>query len=126
MSCTGSRRMSEILWRTSVNPAAEWRRAGEICARFATVAPMTTQLKLFRSERTEPLSRRPADPAYIRKSLARLLRIAREAQIMPWSEAETESWEKLFPELAASLPADEGAELTSEFRSELARLRSIP
>lgn len=81
------------------------------------------QLKLFGSERPEPPSR-PSDPAYIRKSLGRLLRIARQAQIMPWSKAETESWEKLFPQLAASLPADEATELTSEFRSELFRLRS--
>jgi hypothetical protein len=83
------------------------------------------QLKLFRSERVEPLPGRPSDPAYIRKSLSRLLRVAREAQIMPWSDAETESWEKLFPDLAASLPAEEAAELISEFRSELARLRLV-
>ena len=43
---------------------------------------------------------------------------------MPWSDAETESWEKLFPELAASLPPEEAEALMSEFRSELARLRS--
>ena len=43
---------------------------------------------------------------------------------MPWSDAETESWEKLFPELAGSLPSEEAEVLTSEFRSELARLRS--
>lgn len=81
------------------------------------------QLKLFRAEHGQAQPR-PSDPTYVRKSLNRLLRLAREAQIMPWSEAETESWEKLFPELAASLPADEAATLTTEFRSELARLRS--
>jgi hypothetical protein len=81
-----------------------------------------SQLKLFRSERAEPP--RPTEPAYIRKSLNRLLRLAREAQIMPWSEGETESWEKLFPELAASLPAEEAAELMAQFKIELERLRS--
>ena len=81
------------------------------------------QLPLFHRDRDQP-ERRPPDLAYIRKSLNRLLRLAREAQIMPWSEAETESWEKLFPELAASLPTDEADGLTSEFRSELSRLRS--
>jgi hypothetical protein len=81
-----------------------------------------SQLPLFRPERAEP-AQRPPDLAYIRKSLNRLLRLAREAQIMPWSESETESWEKLFPELAASLPAEEAEILISEFRSELARLR---
>ena len=75
-----------------------------------------SQLPLFRPERAEP-ERRAPDLAYIRKSLNRLLRVAREAQIMPWSESETKSWEKLFPELAASLPTDEAQELTSEFRS---------
>ena len=82
-----------------------------------------SQLPLFRPKQAEP-EQRPPDLAYIRKSLSRLLRLAREAQIMPWSEGETESWEKLFPELAASLPAEEAEEITSEFRAELARLRS--
>jgi hypothetical protein len=82
-----------------------------------------SQLPLFRITQDEEHSR-PSDPTYIRKSLSRLLRLAREAEIMPWSESETESWEKLFPELAASLPADEAAELIAEFKIELERLRS--
>ena len=82
-----------------------------------------SHLPLFRPERSEPV-RRPPDLTYVRKSLNRLLRLAREAQIMPWSTSETESWERLFPELAASLPAEEAQELTAEFRAELARLRS--
>ncbi len=82
-----------------------------------------TQLPLFRAEPAET-ERRPPDLAHIRKSLDRLLRLAREAQILPWSEGETASWEKLFPLLAASLPAEEAETLVSEFRSELVRLRS--
>jgi hypothetical protein len=82
-----------------------------------------SQLPLFRPGGAEP-PHCASDTGYIRKSLNRLLRLAREAQIMPWSEGEAQSWEKLFPELAASLPADEAEALTSEFRSELARLRS--
>jgi hypothetical protein len=82
-----------------------------------------SQLPLFSTERAEPEQRSP-DLAYIRRSLNRLLRLAREAQIMPWSEGETESWEKLFPKLAASLPAEEAEALMSEFRNELTRLRS--
>lgn len=81
------------------------------------------QLPLFSSKRTDT-PQRPSDPDYVRKSLNRLLRIAREAQIMPWSEAETESWERQFPLLAASLPPEEAEALTSEFRRELARLRA--
>jgi hypothetical protein len=86
---------------------------------------MNHQLPLFRPKGSET-PHRPSDTAYIRKSLSRLLRLAREAQIMPWSKAEAQSWEKLFPELAASLPAEEAEALTSEFGSELARLRSKP
>lgn len=93
-----------------------WRREAHKVA-------LINQLPLFRRDRSEP-AQRPSDPAYIRKSLVRLLRIAREAQIMPWSEAETASWERLFPELAASLPSEEADALTSEFRDELTRLRS--
>ena len=88
-------------------------------ARFARMS----QLPLFRSEPDESQPRQ-SDPTYIRKSLNRLLRVAREAQIMPWSEGETESWEKLFPELATSLPAEEAAELIAEFNVQLGRLRS--
>ena len=82
-----------------------------------------SQLQLFRPERADPPPRRPPDPAYIRKSLNRLLRLARDAQIMPWSESEAASWEKLFPELAAWLPPNEAEAMTAEFASELARLR---
>jgi hypothetical protein len=82
-----------------------------------------TQLKLFEPERAEP-PERPPDIIFIRKSLNRLLRLAREAEILPWSEAETASWEKLFPELAALLPAEEATTLTAEFKRELARLSS--
>jgi hypothetical protein len=83
------------------------------------------QLPLFRPNAGDQPTQRPPDTAYIRKSLNRLLRLAREAQIMPWSEGEARSWEKLFPQLAASLPAEEAEALTSEFKSELARLRSV-
>lgn len=83
-----------------------------------------SQLPLFPRPRAEP-AQRPPDLAYIRKSLNRLLRIAREAQIMPWSEPESQSSEKLFLELAASLPADEAEALRSEFTRELSRLRSV-
>ncbi len=47
----------------------------------------------------------------------------RDAEIMPWSEGEMASWEKLFPQLAAYLPADEAEVLTAEFTAQLARLR---
>jgi hypothetical protein len=82
-----------------------------------------SQFSLFQTERPEP-PRRPPDLAYIRKSLNWRLRTLRDAVIMPWSEGETASLEKLVPELAAYLPAEEAEALTAEFRSELARLRA--
>jgi hypothetical protein len=81
------------------------------------------QLPLFQKTKDDATPR-PSDPSYVRKSLGRLLRVARGAQIMPWSESEAASWEKLFPELAASLPAEEAAELVAGFKIELKRLRS--
>jgi hypothetical protein len=82
-----------------------------------------SQLDLFKPK-AEPLPQRQPDLAYIRKSLNSHLRMARDAQILPWSEGETESLEKFFPQLAALLPAEEAEAMTSEFKSELARLRS--
>ena len=82
-----------------------------------------SQLPLFGSK-PPAAEARPPDLAYIRKSLNRLLRTARDAQIMPWSELEAQSWEKLFLELAASLPADEATGLTTQFKGELKRLRA--
>ena len=82
-----------------------------------------TQLKLFEPEHVmapEP----PPDLVNIRKSLNRLLRLAREAEILPWSEPDAASWEKLFPQLAALLPAEEGAPMVSAFNRDLARLRA--
>ncbi len=81
-----------------------------------------SQLSLFRSERPEP-PRRPPDLPEIRKSLHSRLRTVRDAEIMPWSEGEMASWEKLFPELAAYLPAEEAEALAAEFAAQLARLR---
>lgn len=100
------------------------RRADELSIGPAYSLRMT-RLPLFPPKAPHP-AQRPPDTAYIRKGLNRLLRLAREAQIMPWNEGEARSWEKLFPALAASLPAEEAEALTSEFRRELARLRSAP
>ena len=82
-----------------------------------------SQLQLFCPERSK-LPRRPPDLAFIRKSLHRLLRIVREAEIMPWSEGEAESQLKVFPELAAFLPVEEAATLKMDFTREVARLRA--
>ncbi|MGQ0531302.1 MAG: hypothetical protein ACT4OF_01250, partial [Caulobacteraceae bacterium] len=58
---------------------------------------------------------------FVRREMQRLLWIVRTAERLPWSEVRTATWEKLFADLAPSVP--EGAELLDAFRAELARLR---
>jgi len=49
----------------------------------------------------------------------------RNAERMPWSEAEARSWEALFPQLAALIEQEEGRTLLATFESELMRLRQV-
>jgi hypothetical protein len=83
-----------------------------------------SQLDLFAVERSAPAPR-PANPAFVRKHLNRLLNIARAAERMPWNAADADSWAERFPRLAQSLPAEEGEALREAFAAELARLRSL-
>jgi len=64
------------------------------------------------------------DPEFVRRHLLHLLRLAETAERLPWSEAKTASWEKMFTELAADLP--DGEALVASFQSELKRLRANP
>ena len=82
-----------------------------------------SQLNLFDTPRQAP-EPPPPDPDFARKHLARLLRLVRRAERMPWCVAETRSWEALFPQLAACLPEDERRALCDAFAAELARLRA--
>lgn len=65
-----------------------------------------------------------ADPEFVRRHLLHLLRLAETAERLPWSEAKTASWEKMFAELAADLP--DGEALNAAFQTELKRLRANP
>jgi hypothetical protein len=65
-----------------------------------------------------------ADPDFVRRHLMHLLQMAATAERLPWSEARTASWEKLFGELVTSLPDGEGERLFASFQAELARLRA--
>lgn len=66
----------------------------------------------------------PAPPnlAYIRKSLGAYLRLARAAEILPWSEYETGRMARHFPALARALPSEEAETLNTAFFAELERL----
>ncbi len=71
----------------------------------------------------------PAKPAApnipaIRKHLLAVMRILRNAEIMPWHKAEAASWEKNFPVLARLLPAEEGEPMLAEFETEMTRLKT--
>lgn len=81
------------------------------------------QLSLFETERAAT-ERRAPNIAYIRKHLNRLLRLARQAERLPWSQAETASWEKFFPELAQLIPGEEGEALRAAFVLEVERLKA--
>ena len=63
-----------------------------------------------------------ADPDFVRRHLLHLLRLAETAERLPWSEAKTASWERMFAELAADFP--EGDALNASFQTELKRLRA--
>lgn len=62
------------------------------------------------------------DAEFVRRHLLHLLRLAETAERLPWSEAKTASWEKMFAELAADLP--DGEALNASFQAELKRLRA--
>jgi hypothetical protein len=80
-----------------------------------------SQLNLFQPE-APPVARRPANPAFMRKHLNRLVNMARRAERLPWSVPEAQSWARRFPELTKSLPEDEARTLIEAFTAELARL----
>ena len=82
-----------------------------------------SQLSLFDRDRPAP-ERRPPNVPFIRKHLRALLRAARLAQFMPWSEGEALSWEARFPELCKLLPEEEGETLRDAFVAEMIRLRA--
>ncbi len=70
-----------------------------------------------------PTLPRAPDAVSIRRQLNGLLRLARNAERLPWSAVETARWERRFPEIAALLPDGEGDALNVAFTRELARLR---
>lgn len=82
-----------------------------------------SQLSLFEQPKAAP-ERRAPNPDFIRKHLNRVLRLMRDAEQLPWSEAEAQSWEKQFPELAKLLPDEEAAHYCFQFDAEWGRLKA--
>lgn len=81
-----------------------------------------SQLSLFETSRAE-YAPPPVNPDFVRKHLRRILNLAREAERLPWSPAEAESWAELFPKLTEALPSAEGEAMREAFAAELKRLR---
>ena len=77
------------------------------------------QMPLFTSA---PTPQAPVDPEFARRHLTYLLRLAQTAERLPWSEAQTASWEKLFRDVSAEL--SDGETLRTSFEAELKRLRA--
>jgi hypothetical protein len=72
-----------------------------------------------------PPERAPPNLETIRKHMRHILRVARNAVVMPWHEPDARKWERLFPELAALLPPEEGPAMLADFQREMARLRAL-
>lgn len=82
---------------------------------------MSRQPDLFSAPAPIPERAEPNLP-FIRKSLGRYLRLLRDAEILPWSPAQTASLTDHFPALARPLPDDEREPLVAEFFGHLDRL----
>lgn len=80
---------------------------------------------LFDAPAPPPAAPPAPDPVFARKQLIAVLRTLYAAEIMPWPDFETRKWERLFPQLAEALPADEAASLTGEFHSQIKRLSPV-
>lgn len=96
-------------WPLAVNPnrAYDWRMG------------RARQMPLFAPP---PAPEQPGDPEFVRRHLTYLLRLAQTAERLPWSEAQTASWERLFAQLSDELP--DGDVLRTSFEAELKRLRA--
>ena len=83
------------------------------------------QPSLFDPPAAAKPERAPPNLAFIRKHLVARLRLVRQAQIMPWHNADAAHWEKFFPELARLLPPEEGEPMIAAFEAEMTRLKAL-
>ena len=64
------------------------------------------------------------DTDKVRAKLHQILTEARAAESMPWDADKLLVYRTIFPQMAGWLPHDEGARLSFEFETELARLKA--
>jgi hypothetical protein len=79
------------------------------------------QPDLFGDSRPQPY--RP-DPDRVRARLYKILAEARGAQKLPWEPTRVSLYRTIVPQMTLWLPEDEGAQLRSEFETELERLEA--
>lgn len=85
---------------------------------------------LFGNEEADPSDENFETPVYhadldkVREELHRILAEARAAQTMPWDARRAALYRTIFPQMANSLPEEEGAQLRFAFMNELARLEA--
>jgi len=88
--------------------------------------PVSSQASLFGAGDNRLQAPQPQtlpDPAVVRRRLNTLLKTARSAKIMPWSERDVRMWQTVFPNMAKWLPDEEAAQLRFEFAQEIERLK---
>jgi hypothetical protein len=89
----------------------------------------TNQPDLFDTFRQDDLFDRPrvserSMPEDARERMQEILRQARSASTLPWDDRTTAIYEVIFPQMSKWLPPEEAAELLSEFKAEVARLKN--
>jgi len=62
------------------------------------------------------------DPDAVRKRMGDLLRILREADVMPLTDKELRFWRTVVPQTTNWLPADERSAVCAEFEAHIERL----
>lgn len=71
----------------------------------------------------EPAGEYTPDPKYLRRVLLLVLKNARAAKTMPWTDYQARKWEVDFPRVAKYLPEEEAERLCADFWTEMARLK---
>lgn len=80
------------------------------------------QPDLFGAQAAPPAYR--PDPDKVRARLHKLLAEARAAKSLPWEPSTVSLYQTIFPQMAAFLPEEEGAQLCFQFEAEIERLKA--
>ncbi|MBS0469751.1 MAG: hypothetical protein JSR60_01680 [Proteobacteria bacterium] len=73
---------------------------------------------------SEPVQQYRPDPERVRRRLESILAEARAAASMPWRPVKLSLYREIVPRMCAFLPAEEGAQYSFQFETELKRLEA--